>query len=116
MSFVNIDRKPPGTIVKMQTSAIVGGLMTYVVFVQGHTAGGKRPVATWHADDLERTGRMLTLDEIRGYDFIMRGILSADASMNATLSYDGVADPVDNLTLLLSEGKAFERRWSIVVR
>lgn len=116
MSFVNIDRKPPGTIVKMQTSAIVGGLTTYVVFVQGHTGGGKRPVATWHSDDLEKNGRMLTLDEIRGYDFIMRGILSADASMNATLSYDGVADPVDNLTLLLSEGRAFERRWSIVVR
>jgi len=116
MSFVDIYIKPPGTSVKLKTASIAGGLTTYVVFVQGHLASGKRPVATWHSGDLENTGRMLILDDIRGYDLIMRGIITANASMDATVSFDGTAEPVNSLTIPVSEGNAFERRWSIVVR
>jgi hypothetical protein len=92
--------------------------MTYVVFVQGWTRSGKRPIATWHSDDLENTGRTLLLDDIRGYDLILKATVTANATIDLTLGFDSTNLPTRTVALPLTDGpvEVVAREFSIVVR
>jgi len=115
MKTVGLFVKPPGTHVHLKTSP-GSGILTYVVFIQGWTSTGKKPMGTWHSGDLEATGRTLVLDDIRGYDLILKAIVSADTTITATLSFDGVARAAQTEALPAAEGPVVVREWSIVVR
>ena len=116
MKTIGLFIKPPGTVVTLKTSAVSSQVVTYVVFVQGRTREGKKPIATWHSGELETTGRTLLLEPIRGYDIILKAAVTGDAKITATLSFDGTALPAQVVDLPAQEGPVVAREWSIVVR
>lgn len=116
MKTIGLFVDPPGTSITLKTSAVSPNVVTYVVFVQGWTRAGKKPIATWHSGDLESTGRTLLLEPIRGYDIILKSAVRADAEITATLEFNGTAEPVQVVALPNDEGPVVTREWSIVVR
>jgi hypothetical protein len=91
-------------------------VVTYLVFVRKWTSAGPLPVTTWHPDQLESGAATLVVEPERGYDFILKASVRAEASMGVRFDFS-VGEPREyQVDLPISEGSVVERKWTLVVR
>lgn len=107
---------PAGTVVTLSTRNIAATVLTYIVFVQAWTDAGRTPIASWHPDVLQSTGAVLTLVNHRGYDLVLKALVSADASIESDVAVNGKSQLKTTIDLPVLEGPLVVREWSIVVQ
>lgn len=115
MKTIGLFGKRAGTVVNLRTSNVSAKVVTYVVFVQAWTDIGKKPIASWHPEQLETTGATLVLEGYRGYDLILKAQVSGNASLDADLTFDGTSEFSKAIKLPMTEGPVVVREWSIVI-